>query len=314
LIDWNPLQSARPSPNDIESWWSRCPDANVGILTGMVSGIAVLDLDRPDAMARAEELGIPDDAPRVGTARGLHVYCLVNTPTRTRVVLSGLEVRSEGAYVVAPPSVHPSGVRYTWIRPPDDRPLPPLPAWASVQFTQTTQDRGIGWASRALRGVEEGRRATTCARLAGYLLSTGLPVSVVGEILLGWNSRNHPPLPDHEVARTVAGVARRDRQTRGEALPAIQASLHTFLTKPMAQECTHGARSTYQAICAIEWQRGLKPGDEIIVSYRQLTAHGAVSIRHVRDTLRQLARLGFIAVTLGSSSRGKAAKIRRRLL
>src|SRR2546428_11367936 len=83
LIRWRPLRTTPPTTADVESWWRACPDANVGILTGVVSHLAVLDLDSPEAIARATAQGIPDGAPRVQTARGVHVYCAAAAPVRT---------------------------------------------------------------------------------------------------------------------------------------------------------------------------------------------------------------------------------------
>ncbi len=314
LIRWRVLRMTPPTPADVESWWRRCPDANVGILTGVASQLAVLDLDGPEAIERAAAQGVPDSAPRVQTARGVHVYCAIAAPVRTTTVTPGIELRADGAYAVSPPSVHPTGIRYAWLLPPGDRPLPPLPTWASVAVAQPAHDRGIGWAARVLRGVVEGRRTVTCVRLAGYFLAKGLPVNVVEGILQSWNHRNHPPLPESEVVRTIAGVARLDHERRAEALPHTQDSLLAFLTSPQVQQCTHGERSTYQAICIIEWQRGLLPGDVIYASYRELAAYGGVSRAHMHPVLTRLARRGLIEFTPAGRSAGffgKAAKIRR---
>ncbi len=314
LIRWRPLRMTPPTPADVESWWRRWPDANVGILTGTASHLAVLDLDGPDALERATAQGVPEDAPRVQTVRGVHVYCATGVPVRTTTVARGIDVRGDGAYVVSPPSVHPAGIRYAWLLPPDDRSLPPLPAWASAAVVQPAYDRGLGWAARALCGVDEGRRTVTCARLAGYLLAKGLSVDVVEEILRSWNHHNRPPLPESEVVRTIAGVARIDHGRRAEALPHTQDSFLAFLTNPLTQQCTHGERSTYQALCVIEWLRGRAPGDVIYASYRELRTYGGVSSQHMHATLTRLARRGLIEFTpagRGAGLFGKAAKLRR---
>ncbi len=314
LIRWRQLRMAPPTPVDVESWWRRWPDANVGILTGVASQLAVIDLDGSEAIERATAQGVPDCAPRAQTGCGVHVYCASAEPARTATVTPGIEVRADGAYVVSPPSVHPAGKRYMWLLPPDHQPLPPLPAWAYVAVARSAYDRGIGWAARALCGVEEGRRTVTSARLAGYLLAKGLPMDVVEEILRSWNHRNHPPLSEAEVVRTIAGVARLDHRRRAEALPHTQNSLLAFLTSPLSHQCTHGERSTYQAICIIEWLRGRAPGDVIYASYRELHAYGAVSRAHIHLVLTRLAQKGLTEFTpagRGAGLFGRAAKIRR---
>ena len=313
LLPWRRLQRERPLAADLERWWSWWPDANVGVVTGAASRLVVMDLDGEEALVRAAELGLPNDAPRVRTARGEHMYFGADGSIRTSTVLPGVDLRANGAYVVTPPSVHPGGTVYTWIVPPDRDP-PPLPNWAVRRGGQPEHDRAPDWAVRALRGVEEGRRNATCARLAGYFLAKGVPTEVVEAVLLGWNGFNRPPLPGEEVRRTVAGICIRGRRQRTEALPHTEGSLVEFLAGPWAQDCTHGERSTYQALCIIEWVRGLAPGATLHVSYRELTNYGSVSLRSAHRVLSRLASRDLIDFHPAGQTRGLhglAATIRR---
>lgn len=100
--------------------WARAPvDANVGILCGVASGdLVVLDFDTPDGLRdatcmRPEELAIHTLVAR--TARGWHVYAR-GSSVGTSSPWPGLDVRGEGSMVVAPPSVHPSGAMYEFVR------------------------------------------------------------------------------------------------------------------------------------------------------------------------------------------------------
>jgi len=123
----------------IRRWWSRRPDANVGIATGAVSGVVVLDVDpRHDgdgSLAALERVFGP--LPPTVEARtgggGRHLYFAAPAaPLPSRSALRpGLDMKAEGGYVVAPPSRHESGARYAW-RPGHDPAgvLPaPLPSW-----------------------------------------------------------------------------------------------------------------------------------------------------------------------------------------
>lgn len=313
LLPWRRLQRARPTPADLEQWWALWPDANVGIVTGGTSGLAVLDLDSDEAQAQARKRGLPDEAPLVRTGRGEHIYCRAESPVATVALSPGLEVRGDGAYVVAPPSLHPSGTRYTWLIPPLDA-LPPLPDWARSLRVERLKGCAPGWVVRALRGVEEGRRNVTCARLTGYFVAKGVPPEVVEAMLLGWNHLNRLPLPDAEVLCTVASIVGRGRRERTEALPYTERSLVEFLAGPWAQECTHGERSTYQALCVVEWVRGLSAGASLFVSYRELHSRGAVSPQRCREVLRRLAERGYIEFDPAGRAgglQGHAATIRR---
>jgi len=312
LIRWQRLQRQRPTAGDLEQWWSWWPLANVGIVTGMASGLAVLDLDGPEAIERAKQLGLPD-APGVQTARGMHFYCSIDGVVRSAAgVQPGIDLRAEGGYVVAPPSLHPTGIFYTWVLPPV-RDLPPLPEWAARPGTKRQETCAPRWAVHALRGAEKGRRNITCAKLAGYFLAKGVSPDVVEATLLAWNQLNRPPLPADEVRRTVLSIALRGRRQRTEALPFTERSLIEFLTGPWAQDCTHGERSTYQVLCIIAHQRGLPRGTTLYVSYRELAGKGGVSVQRAHHVLTRLARRGLIEFEPAGQAdglRGRAATVR----
>lgn len=104
----------------IRHWWRVSPDANIGIATGKVSRLIVLDVDGEEGERRLAELvaakGPLAATAEVKTGRGRHLYFTyphhaLHVPSCAK---QGLDVRADGAYVVAPPSIHSTGVRYTW--------------------------------------------------------------------------------------------------------------------------------------------------------------------------------------------------------
>ena len=116
LIDWKVYQSRQPTKEELVNWFSR--PANIGVVTGRISnGLTVVDFDSMDAF----DWWIDQDMtrwliPSVKTSHGRHVYvrldeCPTNRADRTR----GIDLRGEGGYVVAPPSIHPTGMRYEWV-------------------------------------------------------------------------------------------------------------------------------------------------------------------------------------------------------
>ena len=81
------------------------PDANIGIATG--DGLIVVDLDGPEADVWASLRDWPKTW-TVETGRGHHIYLRVDRPVSTRPgLVPKVDVKSEGGYVVAPPSIHP---------------------------------------------------------------------------------------------------------------------------------------------------------------------------------------------------------------
>lgn len=106
----------------VRAWWTATPDANIGIPTG--HGFDVIDIDPPAGPLSLLELRDADVVPevigRVITPRcGDHLYVRASGDGNTAGLLPGIDYRGLGGYVVAPPSIGPNGVRYTWTRPLD---------------------------------------------------------------------------------------------------------------------------------------------------------------------------------------------------
>jgi Bifunctional DNA primase/polymerase, N-terminal len=113
------LYDATDDPDQLAWWWRRWPQANIGLVTGEVAD--ALDVDglagRAALRRWATEHGAFIDGPLVRTGTGWHFY-LAPSGTGNRVgLLEHVDWRGAGGYVVAPPSLHHSGVRYRWLRP-----------------------------------------------------------------------------------------------------------------------------------------------------------------------------------------------------
>ena len=117
-------KAATVAPSAIERWWGKWPMANVGIATGAPSGLVVIDVDGEEGVATLQRLiaqageGIGKPIGAVFTARGFHLYYDLAHHDYDLKCSSGggLDVRANGGFVLAPPSVHPSGKVYTWVK------------------------------------------------------------------------------------------------------------------------------------------------------------------------------------------------------
>ena len=127
------LTQATSNRARVLAWWTRFPQANIGLVCG--HGFDVLDLDGPDALtairrfADRHDLDLPAGGPVVRTGRtqaGWHYYLAPAGLARRTGVLDRVDYQAGGAYVVAPPSRHATGRPYRWVRDLD-HPLPPLP-------------------------------------------------------------------------------------------------------------------------------------------------------------------------------------------
>jgi hypothetical protein len=117
LIQWKEFQTRLAREEELLEWWRAMPGANIGIVTGRISGITVIDCDSPDAIAWVEEC-LPSSylGPIVGTPRGgRHYWFKYTEELRTGTAFRpGVDLRNDGGYVLAPPSMVPGGI-YTWI-------------------------------------------------------------------------------------------------------------------------------------------------------------------------------------------------------
>ena len=217
LIPWRELQRRRLTEREIIEIFERHPDANVGVITGKVSQLLVLDADSPSVVKR---LGSPL-TPIAETSRGRHYYFqLPDARIRSIThIADGLDLRAEGGYVVTPPSLHPTGKRYEWVIPPKGLdPLGPEPAPPPAWLLELISKRRAH--SRPVReiiyGVHEGERNVSATALAGKLLGC-LPTEdwwVAWELLKSWNAQNKPPLPERELRQVFDSIARRELQKR----------------------------------------------------------------------------------------------------
>ncbi len=116
---WEENQRQRASADQIKAAWKRFPDANVGIVTGSVSGVCVIDKDTAEGDEPLDSL-LPDGVPipTCQTPRGgQHLYFRIpETEIRNNArAIRGCDFRGEGGYAVAPPSINGAGRTYRWL-------------------------------------------------------------------------------------------------------------------------------------------------------------------------------------------------------
>jgi hypothetical protein len=205
----------------ITAWWTRRPDCNIAIATGVVSGIFVLDIDGSEAEATLHRLEAVHREPLPATVevistRGRHCYFKMPTiPVRNSAGKIGkhLDIRADAGYVLAPPSIHPSGRRYAW-SVDSARALADAPTWLIEKIAAPTAAETAPAAppsefrSLVCEGVGEGARNTSAARLAGYLLRRRVDPFVTLDLIQMWNvARCVPPLPATDIAQVVNSIA-----------------------------------------------------------------------------------------------------------
>lgn len=129
LIKWEEFQKRRATPEEVKGWFVRWPTANIGIVAGAISRIVVVDLDGPEGITQALLMKLSSSVISL-TGNGKHLWYRnpLNTVGNAVRLLPGVDVRGEGGYVVAPPSVHENGRRYRWLNPLNPNFLPNFPS------------------------------------------------------------------------------------------------------------------------------------------------------------------------------------------
>jgi archaellum biogenesis ATPase FlaH len=231
LAPWQEFQQRRPLRSEVTTWFTDFPTANVGLVTGRLSGHVVIDCDSAEGEQRLQELiGLPITPVNV-TAKGRHwVFAHPGGQVTTRTgLLPGADVRGDGGYIVAPPSVHQTGWHYRWDSEngrgidvtPVDLPGPLIELLSERHSASQTslrdapRDTGGEQVRREAVGggaalILEGTRNDSLTRMAGVMLAAGSSAQEVLEESLRCN-RNHcvPPLPDDEVHAIVESIATR---------------------------------------------------------------------------------------------------------
>lgn len=201
----------------IKKWWADNPEANIGIETGERSGIVVLDIDSKNdgfaSMSRiAEKEGKLKDTVRAYTANGgYHCYFKYSPDIKSRNGFeNGIDIKSDGGYVIAPPSKLSDSQRYTWISNKGvDNELTYAPEWMKkVPEKPVTIIEGT---------IANGKRDVTLTSFAGTMRAKGASPGAIYAALVEQNKSCSPPLPDSQLAKIADSVGR--YEPKGRIIP-----------------------------------------------------------------------------------------------
>lgn len=261
---WKTYQQRLASDEELEGWFSD-DEANIGIVCGAISGgLVVADFDNAlnlrsflDVLPELEEATV-----RVSTARGGHIYLITTETIRTfQVEEFGLDIKGEGSYVLAPPSIHPSGKPYEFANEATEiMGVAGFLAWlqhslAVLGFDWTPSDRsdngqraGLDVAA-ALSGLKQGNRNETFARLVGKLHRGGMTPESIIVLLEPHASRVDFPLT--ELEEEVLGICSRYAQPDTQARTLTYRTAAEIITDPLPMPDVLLAGLSYRGELAI---------------------------------------------------------------
>lgn len=195
---------ASTDPEQIRAWWTKYPTANVGMATGKISGITVLDVDVKNQAggdnalkALTDTNGPLPETPQQFTWSGgwQNVYTYEPGVKNSAGKLGkGLDVRGDGGYVVVPPSVV-NGRAYEWAVNAglDETPLKPMPWWMvdALRPREGVSSNPPGWVSDLLaNGSPNGQRDEDMTKLIGYFVRLVVDDTVIAAIMDGWVAKS----------------------------------------------------------------------------------------------------------------------------
>lgn len=249
LVSWKEYQKRLPTEEEINNWFNLNPDANIGIVTGKVSNLVVFDFDSEHALEYAQETGgLPESTAVVQTGKGFHFYMRhpdFDVASHVNTDL-GLDIRAEGGYVVAHPSIHGSGRVYEWLEGASVSNVSPAPCtpWmidylknastgnkpASVRKEtkelpkkaetiqpQEKEAKVNEYADLLKNGCSQGGRNKSAISLVGHLFKIGMKDTEIWEMIQIWNRNQVKPPLGHDELKTIFESVRSSEQKANEA-------------------------------------------------------------------------------------------------
>lgn len=229
--NWTEFQKRQPTEDEVKKWFEADPNANIGFITGTISGFFVLDIEASvNFDSFRKEYPIPPTALAKTGGGGLHFYfkCGETLKFLTKARIFGtdskyaVDIRGEGGFVVAAPSIHPkTKKRYEWVLDLGHLSDPPkwLKEWAISN--QPWKEIGAKAWEEAKDGASAGNRNVSMTSYAGLLMKK-LPVdtwdTAIVASMKAQNAKNNPPLSESELKTIYNSIKRKElarRQAEG---------------------------------------------------------------------------------------------------
>lgn len=220
----------------ISKWWTQWPAANIGIATGQASGgICVIDQDEKNGEHGIEAfdkwvddnmLYIDDTWESRTASGGRHTFFRSTLPVGNRVGwLDGVDVRGDGGYIVAPPSVLADGSRYEWLTSPTDIEAPITNEDdPNVEFivSEINKKTGSGAPLVIPEIIVTGGRNDMLYKMACSLQSNNWTDSAIWAAVKAENATKcNPPLPDDEVDKLIRSALSKPKGKTIEKAEAV---------------------------------------------------------------------------------------------
>ena len=256
----------KQTQEDVKELWTRNPDANIGILTGKINDLTVVDFDTYKLSDKEkEELNEalpPIATPTVFTpSGGQHKYFKYNPDIPHQAdILKAVDGRNDGGYIIAPPSKNGGANSYVWekkasINNTSIRSLPDVYIKSLIYKTNTSiyntsnskihasQHQPTNANIANMVNFRQGGRDQTLFHLANTLLKGGMSNEEIEQYLLFVAKNCNPPFPEKEVRMKILSALKRNegqvKNLTAELREMLSANMGATISLQYAYNCQH---------------------------------------------------------------------------
>lgn len=182
----NGFKSATADKVVLQEWNKKFHDCNIGIPTGQINNLFVVDIDGEQGFESLNHLELiygKLDAPTVMTGKGKHLYFKmpenVELKCSTSKIADHIDIRANGGYVVAPPSIHENGHQYTWENFAPNQDFPEAPNWLISLITNTKKEHlPVSGVLEEISNAPQGQRNDTLYKRSISLIARAMRENV----------------------------------------------------------------------------------------------------------------------------------------
>ena len=266
-IEWTKFQTQYPDEKEIKNWFKKWPDSRIGIVTGKISNLFVVDVDSEEAREKLEAEYIPDSLPLPickSPRGGYHYYFQHTNGLRNQTNIDGmaLDTRGEGGFIMAPPSEGLNGNGYAWLKGCEIWKVPPAIMPESLykyinafSLSLGSNKNGNKRSQRVTKGniiFTEPGRDETLFHLANHLVKGGMPTDNIREYLSFIAAHCEPPFPNNEVESKIQSALKRsdvrEKSVAQEVRDFITVTKGNFRVTDVSQWVTSSNKSSNKSI------------------------------------------------------------------
>ncbi|GAN33723.1 MAG: hypothetical protein DYG83_10325 [Candidatus Brocadia sp. AMX2] len=259
LVKWAEFQTRMPSEQETKEMFSKYSKAMIGLVTGKISGICVIDCDSSEACEKIDFI-LPEmfESPIAVSPRGgRHYYfqCPEDLQTKT-AVFSKVDVRANGGVIIAPPSINSQGKKYSWLNVSGltRDALQPMPSNVIETLSQPpgkcARPHGSAPLNKNTLYIEgvttnlttpfaNGRRDNDLFAVANGLVKSGIDINLASEVLrrliLSWGEEVDEKWVNDKIESALKRQEKRDGKFSDEVKEWILSSNGVFLSSDVVK-------------------------------------------------------------------------------